>query len=73
MSIVENLLNNVDWLILSAAFLSLLVTLVVGKVTKGTKDPHPVVGHMTPTVLMMTILTALLFLTWITVGVSSRA
>ena len=70
MSIVEKLLNNVDWLILSAAFLSLLATLVAGKMNKGTKDPHPVVGHMTPTVLMLTILTALLFLTWVTVAVS---
>ena len=31
MSIVEKLLNNVDWLILSAAFLSLLATLVAGE------------------------------------------
>lgn len=67
---MEALLNNVDLLILSAFFVCLIVTLFVAKANKDNKDPHPVVGHMTPTPLLLTILTALLFLTWLTVGVS---
>ena len=67
---MEALLNNVDLLILSAFFLCLIATLIVTKANKGNKDPHPVVGHMTSTPLLLTILTALLFLTWLTVGVS---
>ena len=67
---MEALLNNVDLLILSAFFLCLIATLVVTRANRNSTDPHPVVGHITPTPLLLTILTALLFLTWLTVGVS---
>ena len=67
---MDALLNNVDLLILSAAILCLIATIFVTRANKDTKDPNPIVGHMTPTPLLMTILTLLLFLTWLTVGVS---
>ena len=57
---MDALLNNVDLLILSAAFLSLFATIAVTRANRDNKDPHPVVGHMTPTPLLMTILTTLL-------------
>ncbi|OUU24530.1 MAG: hypothetical protein CBC13_03285 [Planctomycetia bacterium TMED53] len=67
---MDALLNNVDLLILSAAFFCLFATIVVTRANRNTKDPHPVVGHITPTPLLLTILTLLLFLTWLTVAVS---
>ncbi len=64
------ILENVDVLILSAAFVSLVATLVVFKKTSNQKTPHPEFGHMTGPTLLLVILTALLFLTWLTVAVS---
>ena len=67
---MDSILNNVDLLILSAAFLSLFSTLFVYKKERGKAVPHPEIGHMTGPTLLFVILTALLFLTWLTVAVS---
>ena len=67
---MEAILNNVDLLILSAAFICLFVTLVTIRKARGQDVPHPEFGHMTGPPLLLTILTMLLFLTWATVAVS---
>lgn len=67
---MESILNNVDLLILSAAFVSLLATFVIFFKMRNQKVAHPEIGHMTGPTLLLTILTALLFLTWVTVAVS---
>ncbi|MDE0960036.1 MAG: cytochrome C oxidase subunit IV family protein [Planctomycetota bacterium] len=67
---MEAILNNVDLLILSAAFVSFFATLGVFRLARGQKTPHPEFGHMTGPTLLLTILTMLLFLTWATVAVS---
>ena len=64
------ILENVDVLILSAAFVCLFATLLVFKKTSNQATPHPEFGHMTGPTLLLVILTALLFLTWLTVAVS---
>jgi cytochrome c oxidase subunit 4 len=67
---LETILNNVDLLILSSAFLSLIATGVVFNIMRKEVTPHPEFGHMTGPTLLLVILTMLLFLTWLTVAVS---
>ncbi len=67
---MEKILDNVDLLILSAAFVSLIATVVMFKRSRNQEVSHPEFGHMTGPPLLLVILTLLLFLTWITVAVS---
>lgn len=67
---MNKILDNVDLLILSAAFLSLIATIFVYNKEKRQTVPHPEFGHMTGPTLLFVVLTALLFLTWLTVAVS---
>ncbi|MEE2889678.1 MAG: cytochrome C oxidase subunit IV family protein [Planctomycetota bacterium] len=67
---MDSILNNVDLLILFAAFMSLIATGVVFNKMRNQATPHPEFGHMTGPTLLLVILTLLLFLTWLTVAVS---
>ncbi len=67
---MEQILDNVDLLILAAAFVSLIATVVMFKRSRNQEVDHPKFGHMTAPTLLLVILTMLLFLTWITVAVS---
>ncbi|NRA76286.1 MAG: hypothetical protein HRU16_10130, partial [Planctomycetes bacterium] len=44
---MESILNNVDLLILFAAFMSLIATGVVFAKMRNQPSPHPEFGHMT--------------------------
>jgi len=67
---MDQIFDTFDILILAAAFVSLIATVVMFKVSRNQEVGHPEFGHMTGPPLLLVILTMLLFLTWITVAVS---